>query len=101
MNTTEIERKKEKKLDRSHWMCRIQKFAFNIDASTFYMGYCPFFWMTWLALLVSPFVALFNFITIPSVWLWRSTTEPVKEYRTTSQANLRRTPLQPSLSNKC
>ena len=94
--TTEIERKKEKKLDRSHWMCRIQKFAFNIDAPTFYMGYCPFFWMTWLALIVAPFVALFNFITIPSMWLWRSTTEPVKTYRTTSRARLEATPLQPS-----
>lgn len=37
-------------------MCRIQKYSFGIDAPTFYTGYCPFFWMTWLALLASPFV---------------------------------------------
>lgn len=53
---TEVERKKEKKLDRTHWMCRIQKYSFGIDAPTFYSGYCPFFWMTWLALLCAPVV---------------------------------------------
>jgi hypothetical protein len=98
MNTTEIERKKEKKLDRSHWMCRIQKFAFNIDAPTYYMGYCPFFWMTWLALLVSPFVALFNLVTIPATWAWVNTAEPVKEYRRTTREALESTPLQPSFA---
>lgn len=96
MNTTEVERKKEKKLDRSHWMCRIQKFTFNIDAPTYYMGYCPFFWMTWLSLLVSPFVALFKLVTIPSVWAWKYTTEPVIEYRRTTREALESTPLQPS-----
>lgn len=57
MNTTDEDiRKKEKKLDRAHWMCRIQKFVFGIDAPTFYMGYCPFFWMTWLAVVSFPIV---------------------------------------------
>jgi hypothetical protein len=58
MNTEEDIRKKEKKLDRNHWMCRVQKYTFGIDAPTFYMGYCPFFWMTWLALLLFPILAL-------------------------------------------
>lgn len=30
-------RKKEKRIDRNHWMCRIQKFTFDIDATSFYM----------------------------------------------------------------
>lgn len=52
----ETERKYQKGLNRAHWMCRIQKWAFGIDAPSFYVGYCPFFWMTWLALLAAPFV---------------------------------------------
>lgn len=56
MSNNEDIRKKEKKLSREHWMCRVQKYTFGIDAPTYYMGYCPFFWMTWLSLLVLPIV---------------------------------------------
>lgn len=98
MNTTEVERKKEKKLDRSHWMCCIQKYTFNIDAPTYYMGYCPFFWMTWAALLVFPFVALIKALSIPLAWTYNFATEPVIEYRTQSREALEATPLRPSFS---
>jgi hypothetical protein len=47
-----------KSIDRNHWMAKIQKFSFNVNAEEFYQGYCPFFWATWVALLVSPFAAL-------------------------------------------
>lgn len=47
----EVERKKQKGINPNHWMCRIQKTVLNIDAPSFYMGYCPFFWMTWVAIL--------------------------------------------------
>lgn len=56
MENTEDIRKKEKKLSQYHWMCRIQKYTFGIDAPNYYMGYCPFFWMTWVSLLVFPIV---------------------------------------------
>lgn len=51
-------RKKQKKIDKNHWMCKIQKYVFNIDATTFYLGYCPFFWSTWCAVLAAPVVFL-------------------------------------------
>lgn len=97
MNTVEIERKKEKKLDRTHWMCRLQKFTFDIDAPTYYVGYCPFFWMTWLALLISPFRALFNLVTIPAVQIHAAISRPIKEYRRTTLIDLEMIPLRPSL----
>lgn len=96
MNTTKVERKKEKKLNREHWMCRIQKFSFNIDAPTFYMGYCPFFWMTWLALLVSPIVAVFRIVTLPTLWAWNRVSAIFVEKREISRTKLREIPLEPS-----
>lgn len=65
MNTETVERKKEKKLDRNHWMCRVQKYTFGIDAPTFYMGYCPFFWMTWLAVIAFLPVAIVKNLVRP------------------------------------
>lgn len=53
-------RKKEKRIDKNHWMSKLQKYTFNIDAHKFYMGYCPFFWMSWLALLCVPFVFIWK-----------------------------------------
>lgn len=43
-------------------MCRLQKWTFNIDAASFYSGYCPFFWMTWLAILSSPLILVWKLI---------------------------------------
>jgi hypothetical protein len=60
-------RKKEKKLDCNHWMCKIQLYTFGIDAPNFYMGYCPFFWMTWLALICLPFVFVAKLLYIVSL----------------------------------
>jgi len=51
-------RKYQKQINKNGWQCRIQKWAFDIDAETTYMGYCPFFWMTLLCVLVSPIIWL-------------------------------------------
>lgn len=53
-------RKKEKKLNSNHWMCKIQKYTLGIDAPKFYMGYCPFFWVTVLCLFLFPFILVFR-----------------------------------------
>lgn len=84
MNTeADIElRKKQKCLDKNHWMCRIQKYVFGIDAPTYYMGYCPFFWMTWLAVLCFPFVALIGAVSSPFMWLAEKITFPVRAVKT-------------------
>jgi len=89
-------RKKEKKLDRSHWMCRIQKYAFNIDAPSFYMGYCPFFWMTWVSVIVAPFILLYK-LTIGLVVNWcMEANSKLVEKRSISRKELSKTPLKPS-----
>ena len=59
------EKKKQKGLNPDHWMCRIQKTVFGIDAQTTYMGYCPFFWMTWLALILYAPSLFWNCIIVP------------------------------------
>ena len=64
INIEEIERKKQKKLSKDHWMCKIQKFSLGIDARSYYKGYCPLFWMSWLCLLLFPFVCVFKLIRI-------------------------------------
>lgn len=64
-NTTEVKRKKQKKITSDHWMCRLQEYTFGIDAKSYYMGYCPFFWMTWVALICFPLVALIKLLSIP------------------------------------
>jgi hypothetical protein len=96
MSTSQVEPKKEKRIDRNHWMSRIQKFSFGIDAPTFYRGYCPFFWMTWAAVPAAPVVALAKIASVPLAWLWDQTTTPVIEYREVSRKTLLETPLQPS-----
>jgi hypothetical protein len=96
MKDTEDIRKKEKKLSRDHWMCRIQKYTFGIDAPTYYMGYCPFFWMTWLSLLVCPIVFLgktfTKLVTVPA--------NPVIKYFDVREKQRReeliKTPLEPN-----
>lgn len=97
MNTTDEDiRKKEKKLDRNHWMCRIQKYTFNIDAPTFYMGYCPFFWMTWVSLLALPVV----FICKTFYKFSSSRINPVlnhmEQRKMKHKTNLMKIPLEPS-----
>lgn len=100
MDTTSVERKKEKKLDRSHWMCRIQKYSFGIDAPTFYMGYCPFFWMTWLSLLVSPIIFILKICNFcfgkPAAALWDRVCSYVEKLSTLRSERLASTPLRPS-----
>lgn len=89
-------RKKEKKIDRSHWMCKLQAFTFGIDAPTYYMGYCPFFWMTWVSLIALPFVLLFKLVTGPTVWLWDKFSTPYSEYKLAATLKLENTPVKPS-----
>jgi hypothetical protein len=61
----ETERKKQKGINPNHWMCRIQKTVFNIDAPSFYMGYCPFFWMTWVAIVAFIPAMIWRYTVIP------------------------------------
>lgn len=96
MSTPQVEPKKEKRIDRNHWMSKIQKFAFNIDAPTFYRGYCPFFWMTWAAVPAAHVIALAKITAVPFAWFWDFTTSPVIQYREVSRKTLLETPLQPS-----
>lgn len=96
MSTTQVEPKKEKRIDRNHWMSRIQKFCFNIDSPSFYRGYCPFFWMTWIACICAPVVALFKILSVPFDWLYGFTITPVFEYRTETRQNLLKIPLRPT-----
>lgn len=53
---TEPQRKYRKKVNRNGWMARVQRYVTGREPR--YMGYCPFFWMTWLCLAGAPFVAL-------------------------------------------
>jgi hypothetical protein len=96
MNNTEDIRKKEKKLNREHWMCRVQMYTFGIDAPNYYMGYCPFFWMTWVSLLVLPIV----FLGKTFVKLSSAPIKPVLRYadaRSKTRAlQLLNTPLEPT-----
>lgn len=99
MDTSDIDiRKKEKKLDRSHWMCRIQKYTLGIDAPTFYMGYCPFFWMTWVCVTLSPFILFFKLCIKPVInWVDRVASNSRKR-RYEARDLLMNTALQPSHS---
>jgi hypothetical protein len=96
MKDTEDIRKKEKKLNREHWMCRVQMYTFGIDAPNYYMGYCPFFWMTWVSLLVLPIV----FLGKTFVKLSSAPIKPVMRYadaRSKTRAlQLLNTPLEPT-----
>jgi len=89
-------RKKEKKIDRKHWMCRIQNYSLGIDAPTFYMGYCPFFWMTWVAVLIAPIVAFFNLLAWPTKFLYVSTSTRIVTRRKEREEEIRKIPLMPS-----
>jgi|688.fasta_scaffold04354_24 hypothetical protein len=96
MNNTEDIRKKEKKLNREHWMCRVQMYTFGIDAPNYYMGYCPFFWMTWVSLLVLPIVFLGKtFVKLTSI-LIRPVTRYIDTRAKAREAELIKTPLEPT-----
>lgn len=98
MKDTEDIRKKEKKINREHWMCRIQMYTFGIDAPTFYMGYCPFFWMTWVCVLMSPFALIWNIAFKPICSYGDRLSRATHEKRHASLQALYETPLQPSHS---
>lgn len=97
-------RKKEKKIDSNHWMCKIQKFVLGIDATKQYVGYCPFFWMTVLCLFLFPIFCIFRGFMIGCVkvatFMDSILTQPIhtkvvqrKEYK---KEELRKIPLAPN-----
>lgn len=51
----EIERKYRKPVNANGWMRKLQRWAWG-KATPKFVGYCPFFWFTWLTLLLSPVV---------------------------------------------
>lgn len=99
MNTDDDLRKKEKKLDCSHWMCRVQKYTFGIDAPSFYSGYCPFFWMTWVCVLMSPFAFFWNVALKPIGRVLNKIGDDVVSRKEASTKRLLETPLQPSAAD--
>lgn len=94
----EIERKKEKRIDRSHWMSKVQKYIFGIDAPTFYSGYCPFFWMTVLALAVSPVIVTILLIVTPIRWIFEKVDKLTTKHSQKSTKARRSQPLEPSFT---
>lgn len=66
MNNTD--RKYCKQLNRNGWMARLQRFVWRSRTPDF-VGYCPFFWFTWLTLIVLPFYLLLLVIVMPFVGL--------------------------------
>jgi len=69
MNT---ERKYRKQINKDGWMCSVQKWSFGKRTPTF-VGYCPFFWFTWLCIFISPLVLVgkfFEFLTNLVVSCW-------------------------------
>jgi hypothetical protein len=98
MKDTEDIRKKEKKLNREHWMCRVQMYTFGIDAPNYYMGYCPFFWMTWVSMIALPIVFLGKtFVKLTSI-LIRPVTRYIDTRAKAREAELIKTPLEPTYS---
>lgn len=55
------ERKYRKVVNANGWMRKLHVFSFGNSAPRF-VGYCPFFWFTWLCILILPITAPFRFI---------------------------------------
>jgi len=43
------------KINKNYWACKVQKKTLGIDCER-YAGFCPFFWMTFVCILIYPFV---------------------------------------------
>lgn len=67
------ERKYRKRLNRNGWMAKIQRFTWGSKTPDF-MGYCPFFWFTWLSLIIAPFkllvIGLVIIVIVPFVGIY-------------------------------
>jgi len=74
------ERKYIKPLTNNHWMARIQKSVLGIDCEQTYNGYCPFFWVTWLCVLMFPFSFLFKGGRAVGLYLWTEFEKKVDKY---------------------
>lgn len=92
-------RKKEKRLNRQHWMCKIQKFVFNIDAPSYYMGYCPFFWMTVLAMALFLPIFIGRNIFAGLFWFNDWISEKLHDKKQKKLVNLLNVPIRPSDSD--
>jgi len=88
MNT---ERKYRKQINKDGWMCSVQKWSFGKRTPTF-VGYCPFFWFTWLCIFISPLVLVgkfFEFLTNLAVSCWPvSSPQKVKKVKRPSDMNI-------------
>lgn len=67
-NMNNTERKYRKPVNTNGWMRKLQKWTWG-DSTPNFVGYCPFFWFTWLSVLVMPITlirkivaAIFHFI---------------------------------------
>jgi MoaA/NifB/PqqE/SkfB family radical SAM enzyme len=95
----EVKRKKKKPLNNQHWMARVQKFAFGIDCEKKYTGYCPFFWATWSAILLLPFILIGRGVFAVLEFVWKNTftkfIEPKIEARRKRKDEADNSPLKP------
>jgi hypothetical protein len=98
--STEVKRKKKKPLNNQHWMARVQKFAFGIDCEKKYTGYCPFFWATWSAILLLPFILIGRGIFAVLEFVWKNTftkfIEPKLEARRKRKDEADNSPVKPN-----
>ena len=89
----EIVIKNKKPISEKHWRVRVQKYVFNIDCMEFYSGYCPLYWMSWIAAILFPFAAIVKLI----VKGWDSLiVEPKQKWENVQYKELENVPLIPS-----
>src|SRR6266403_837576 len=56
-----MNRRYRKPLNKNGWMVKLQRLAFG-NITPHFVGYCPFFWFTWLCLLILPAALLVRLI---------------------------------------
>src|SRR4051812_43991327 len=63
-----LEPRYRKVVNENGWMVGLQKLCFGSIRPKF-SGYCPFFWFTWLCLLLFPIVVPIHGIILLFVWI--------------------------------
>ena len=61
-------------------MARVQKSVLGIDCEQTYNGYCPFFWVTWLCVLLLPFSFSVGWVNAKRAKVWRAFEGLVDKY---------------------
>lgn len=78
------ERKYRKQISTNSWMVKIQRWTFG-DAY-YFQGYCGFFWLTWLCVLLAPLTLIGKILEFVGKFLWNSIDfESWEEYKKTKR----------------